>query len=134
MNRRDHWYLHLPVFHRAVGIVFINLCLLSLVMAGFYSFFATPGGLEIRMPRLLSTAAEEPRSTVDITAENVLYFDGRVVTLNDLKKLLAKQINAHRLIFIRADRRASLGRVADVWDLCRGLNSGRVYIIAAQER
>ena len=85
------------------------------------------------MPRFLPGAAEEPRATIDITAENVLYFNGKVVTLNDLKKILAGQTRTAQAIFIRADRRASLGRMADVWDLCRGLNAGRVHIITAKE-
>ena len=130
----DRWHARVPALHTAVAIAFINFCLLALLMAGFYSFFAAPAGIEIRMPRFLSGGTEEPRAIVEITAENVLYCDGKVVTLNDLKKIFAKQTYANRVIFIHADRRASLGRVADVWELCRGLNTGRVYIVAAQER
>ena len=134
MKTFDRYYARIPVFHPAVAVAFVNFCLLAVLMGGFYSFFAAPSGIEVRVPRLLSAGADGSRATVDITAENVLYFDGRVVTLNDLKKIFSRQVNGNRAIFIRADRRASLGRVADVWDLCRGLNTGRVYIVAAQER
>ena len=132
MKTFDRWYVCVPVFHPAVAIALINFCLLTLLLGGFYSFFASPSGLEIRMPRFLSAGAEESRATIDITAENVLYFDGKVVTLNDLKRVFIKQNYSNRVIYIHTDRRASLGRVADVWDLCRGLNAGRVYIVAGQ--
>ncbi len=134
MRTFDRWYVRVPSLHPVVAVALVNFCLLAVVMAGFYSFFASPSGIEVRMPRLLSGTAEENRSTVDVTAENVLYFDGKVVTLNDLKKVLAGQRYVPGVIFVRADRRASLGRVADVLDLCRGLNAGRVHIIAAREK
>ena len=134
MRTFDRWYVRVPSLHPVVVLALVNFCLLAVVMAGFYSFFVNPAGIEVRMPRLLSGTAEENRSTVDITAENVLYFNGKVVTLNDLKKVLAGQRYASSVIFVRADRRASLGRVADVLDLCRGLNAGRVHIIAAREK
>ena len=134
MRTFDRWYVRVPSLHPVVVLALVNFCLLAVVMAGFYSFFANPSGIEVRMPRLLSGTAEENRSTVDITAENVLYLDGKVVTLNDLKKVLAGQRYVPSVIFVRADRRASLGRVADILDLCRGLNAGRVHIIAAREK
>ena len=134
MKTFDRWYVRVPSLHPVIVLALVNFCLLAVVMAGFYSFFANPSGIEVRMPRLLSGTAEENRSTVDITAENVLYLDGKVVTLNDLKKVLAGQRYAPGVIFVRADRRASLGRVADVLYLCRGLNAGRVHIVAAREK
>ena len=133
MRTFDRWYVRVPFLHPALLMAFINFCLLIIVMGGFYSFFASPAAIEVRMPRFLPGVAEEPRATIDITAENVLYFNSRVVTLNDLKKVLATGAHVNQVIFIRADRRASLGRVADVWDLCRGLNAGRVHMIAARE-
>ena len=133
MRTFDRWYVRVPFLHPALAVAFINFFLLIMVMGGFYSFFASPAGIEVRMPRFLPGATEEQHATVDITAENVLYFNSKVVTLNDLKKVLGGQARTAQVIFIRADRRASLGRVADVWDLCRGLNAGRVHIIAARE-
>lgn len=134
MRTFDRWYVRVPCLHPVVVLALVNFCLLAVVMAGFYSFFANPAAIEVRMPRFLSGTAEENRSTVDVTAENVLYLDGKVVTLNDLKKVLAGQRHVPSVIFIRVDRRASLGRVADILDLCRGLNAGRVHIIAAREK
>ena len=134
MKTFDRWYIQPRPLYPIVFITLVNFCLLIVLMGGFYSFFASPAGIEIRMPRLLSGGVEESRATVDITAENVLYYNGKVVTLNDLKKIFSRQINGSRAIFIRADHRASLGRVTDVLDLCRGLDAGRVYVVTAPEK
>ncbi len=66
---------------------------------------------------------------IAITAENVFYLNGKVVTLSELKKDLAKIEFSRRNISIRVDRHSSMGRVMDVWDLCRSLGNSHVHIV-----
>jgi biopolymer transport protein ExbD len=117
--------------HPVLGIAFLNFVFLFLLLIIFFSFFASPSGFEIRMPVSGVSAMEENRAIVKITGENVLYFNDKVVTINELKRALIKTNKPNTIIYIRSDRRASLGRVADVWDLCKGLGSARIKIIAA---
>ncbi len=57
----------------------------------------------------------------------------KVDFLARLKKELVKIDFKHQNIFIRMDRRSSMGRVMDVWDLCRALSGAQVRMIAAAE-
>jgi biopolymer transport protein ExbD len=75
-------------------------------------------------------AANSPGRTIGITvtSENVIYIDNRVVTLNELRRFLA-QGDFHRdILMVKADPRASMGRVADILDLCRGLSGASVNV------
>ena len=118
--------------HPVLGIAFLNFIFLFLLLVVFFSFFAVPSGFELRMP-VSGSGIDENHAVVRITGENVLYFNGRVVTINDLKRALVKVNKANTVIYLRSDRRAAMGRVADVWDLCKGLGSARVKIVATQD-
>ena len=123
-----------PALHPVLGVAFLNFIFVFLLLVIFFSFFASPSGFEVRMP--VSSAGhglEENHVTVRITGENVLYFDDRVVTINDLKRAFRKINAANTVIYVRVDRRASMGRVADVWDLCKGLGLARVNVVASQD-
>ncbi len=119
-----------PVLHPVLGIAFLNFFFLILVLIVFFSFFATPSGFEIRLPAFSNSGFEENHFTVQVTAENILFFNGKVVTINDLKRALLKVPHAaNTVIYVRVDRRASMGRVTDVWDLCKGLGIARIKIV-----
>ena len=121
-----------PSFHPVVATAFLNFIFLILVMVVFFSFFATPSGFEIRLPGVANSGMFEKQFTVRITAENVLFFNEKVVTINDLKRALFKIANtANTVVYLQVDRRSSMGRVVDVWDLCKGLGIAQVKIIPA---
>ena len=119
--------------HPILAFAAMNLFLLILLILIFCSSLSKPAGFEIRMPRAILSEGLQRDQTIAITAENVLFFNDKVVTLNELKKYLTKIDFKNQNIFIRVDRRSSMGRVVDIWDLCRALGSSHVHIIAAQE-
>lgn len=121
-----------PPLHPMLGIAFVNFLLVIFLLIVHFSFFATPSGFEVRLPAQERSAAEN-HATIRITAENVLYFNGKVLTFNDLKKELLKINSTARLLYVQVDRRASMGRATDVWELCKGLGFGQIKIVASQE-
>lgn len=133
MSAERQMALGVPV-QPMLGLAFINFVLVVLLMIVFFSFFAAPSGIEIRLPAEEGHTAEESRAGIRITSENVLFFNGKVVTFNELKRALAKIHLANTVVYIQVDRRASMGRVADVWDLCKGLGAARIKIAASQDQ
>ncbi len=118
-----------PRIHPVIIIAYLNLFLVMVMMIVFFSFFANPVGYEVRMPLMGSGAAEiNPPLNVRITAENVLYFNDKVVTFNDLKRELLKTNLGRGAIYINVDKRASMGRVTDIWQLCNSLGIAAVKI------
>jgi len=120
-------------FEPILAIVGMNVFLLILLMLIFCSSLAKPAGFEIRMPRAIVSEGLQGEQTISVTAENVLYFNNRVVTLNELKRNLSRMDSKQQNIFIRVDRHSSMGRVMDIWDLCRAMGGSHVHIIATGE-
>ena len=99
------------------------------------SSFVFQSGIKVKLPKAItSEVIKEENLIITLTSENVLYINSKVGTMKDLKEELKKKENKERLILIKADRRSSLGRVIDIWDLCRELGIERVNIATNQEK
>lgn len=98
------------------------------------SSFTLPSGIKVKLPRAItSDVVKEENLTITITSENIIYLDGIISTIEEIKKNLNKASNKTRPVLIKADRRASLGRVIDIWDLCREIGIERVNIATDQK-
>ena len=96
------------------------------------SFILMPG-IRINLPKALtSEAIPEKGVVVTVTEENLIYLNERAVTLADLASRLEQAAAKHQSLLIRADRRASLGKVVEVWDLCRDIGITQVNIATTQ--
>jgi biopolymer transport protein ExbD len=99
------------------------------------SSFVFQSGITVKLPKAVtSEVIKEENLIITITSENVLYINDKVSTMKTLRQELQKKENKERLILIKADRRASLGRIIDIWDLCRELGIERVNIATNQEK
>ena len=93
------------------------------------TIFATPSGVAVNCPTRREVLNPSGRQVeITITSENVIYVDGKVVTLNELRRFLARGDFRSGVITIKADRRSSMGRVADILDLCRGISGATVNV------
>ncbi len=93
------------------------------------SSFTFQSGIHVKLPKAVtSDVIKEENFIILITNENVIYLNNAVVTVKELKQELGKPATKGRPILIKADRRASMGRIVDVWDLCRQLGIERINI------
>lgn len=115
-------------------VPFMNLILLLLIFFILSLSLTSPLGINVKLPKAVtSDVIREDNIVLMINSENVLYFNRNVVTLKELIKKLEKIKGENRLILIKADRRASVGRIVDVWNLCRQLGIERINIATTQE-
>lgn len=99
------------------------------------SSFVLPSGIKVKLPKAItSETIKEENLIITITSENVMYLNGNVTTMKELRSELGKSANKERPMLIKADRRASLGRIIDIWDLCRDLGIEKVNIATSQEK
>ncbi len=99
------------------------------------SSFVFQSGISVKLPKAItSEVIKEENLIIIITSEDVLYLNDVISTMKTLKEKLNEKENKNRLILIKADRRASLGRIIDIWDLCRELGIERVNIATNQEK
>lgn len=96
------------------------------------SFIFQPG-IKINLPKAVTSEVLAEESTIiTITGENLIYLSGKVVTIKELNSELKKITGSKRPLLIKADRKASLGRVVEVWDTCRALGLSHVNIATNQ--
>jgi len=117
------------ILHPLLAISFINFVLTVVMLVMSTTIFATPSGVAVNCPTLREVLNPSGQQVeIAITSENVIYVDGKVVTLNELRRFLARGDFRSGAIMIKADRRSSMGRVADILDLCRGISGATVNV------
>ena len=98
------------------------------------SSFTFQSGINVRLPKAVtSDIIKEDNLIITITSENIIYLNSKISTLKELKNELGKIKGKNNPILIKADRRSSVGRIVDVWDLCRNLGIERINIATNQD-
>lgn len=111
----------------------IDVVFLLLIFFMLTSSFIFQPGIKVNLPRAItSEALSEKNVIITITAENLIYVDGKLVTINELGSRLKNTAHLRRSILIKADEKASLGRVVKIWDICRQEGISRVNIATSQ--
>ena len=111
----------------------INILFLLLMFVLLTSSLVSPSGINVKLPKAItSDIFKEENFIITITSENVIYLNNKIVTHKELQQALNKSNNKHRQILIKTDRRASVGRIIDVWDLCRSAGIEKINIATNQ--
>ena len=112
-------------------VPFINIIFLVLTFLLLLSSFSFQSGMTIKLPKTItSDVIKDENLIIIVNSEDIISFNGKVLTVKELQVELSKYTLSTHSILIKADRRASLGRLVDVWDLCRGLNIEKINIAA----
>lgn len=92
------------------------------------SYIIQPG-IRINLPKALTSEAIHDTSLiVTVTKDNLIILNENAVTLEDLAVQFEKAAKDSVPLLIRADRHASLGKVVEIWDLCRDVGLTKVNI------
>lgn len=93
------------------------------------SSFTFQSGINVKLPKAVtSDTIRDENFIITVTSENIIYFRGMIVPIKELASKLKEPAKRKRPILIKADRRASMGRIVDVWDLCRKIGIERINI------
>ncbi|PIQ82013.1 MAG: hypothetical protein COV76_05610 [Candidatus Omnitrophica bacterium CG11_big_fil_rev_8_21_14_0_20_64_10] len=123
----------LPLSIRMDITSLIDIVFLLLVFFMLTSSFSAQSGVQVHLPRAVTADIRTRENlTITISSGNLLHLGERIVTLRELRERLEREAGGQRPILIRADKTAALGRVVEVWDLCRTLGITQVNI-ATQE-
>lgn len=132
-----HFKKHMELEHglKQIDIApLIDMIFQLLIFFMLTSSFVMQPGIKINLPKAVtSEVLKYENITLVVSSENVTYLDGRVVTLLELKSLIKQVSRRQQSILIKADKRASLGRVVEIWDLCRDSGVSQVNIATNQE-
>jgi len=96
------------------------------------SFVLVPG-INVKLPKAVtSQRLTFQRVVIVITSEDIIYLKNKPVTLKELFDVLKKE--KVEVVLIKADKDASLGRVVEVWDICRKLGIEKIGIATTYRR
>ena len=116
-------------------VPFVNVVFLLFIFFMLVSPFALQAGINVQVPRAVtSDVMQEEKTIITISAENVLYLNNTVVTDQELRRALGQSLSAPRPVFIKAARRSSVGRIVEIWDLCRELGIEQIHIATNQDQ
>ena len=112
----------------------IDMVFQLLIFFMLTSSFVMQPGIKINLPKAVtSEIVKFEKIEIVVSSENVTYFNSKVVSTNELKNLLKQAAKREQSILIKADSRASLGRVVEIWDICRDLGITQINIATNQE-
>ncbi len=98
------------------------------------SSFAFQTGINVKLPKAItSEVINNENFIITITSENIIYWNNSIITIKELEGELKKSFDKSRSILIKTDRRAYVGRIIDVWDLCRRLGIEKINITTNQQ-
>ncbi len=112
----------------------IDMVFQLLIFFMLTSSFVMQPGIKVNLPRAVtSEVVKYENLEVAISSENVIYINGKVITVQELKTLLKQAAKAKGSVLIKSDKRASLGRIVEIWDMCRDLGITQINIATNQE-
>lgn len=111
----------------------INIVFLLLIFFLLTSSFVFQPGVKINLPKAITSEVIPKKNlTVVITSDNLVYFNNKLITVNELKEELEKASRDDYSILIKSDKKASVGKVVQVWDICRDLGISQVSVATNQ--
>ena len=112
----------------------IDVVLLLLIFFMLTSTFVLQPGIKVNLPKAAtSEVLQKENLVIVVTKEDLIYLDDRTITTEQLKSELKKASTDKRPLLIRADRGSSLGKVVELWDLCREVGISQISIATTQE-
>ncbi len=112
----------------------IDMVFLLLIFFMLTSSFVMQPGIKVNLPKAVTSEVVRPENIeIVISSENVAYLEGKVLTTQELKKIFTLATERKQSVLIKSDRRASLGRVVEIWDMARDLGIAQINIATNQE-
>ena len=112
----------------------IDIVFLLLIFFMLTSSFIFQPGIKINLPKAITSEVIHEKSLIIlVTANNYIYLNDRVITMSELSSRLRIAAKENKPLLIKADRRASLGKVVEVWDMCRDEGISQINIATSQE-
>ena len=112
----------------------IDMVFQLLIFFMLTSSFIMQPGIKVNLPKAVtSEVIKNENIEIIISSENVIYLNGKVVSLGELKSLFKQVAQRKQSILIKSDRRASLGRIVEIWDMARDMGVSQINIATNQE-
>ena len=111
----------------------INVFFLLLIFFIFTSSFIFQPGIKVNLPKAVTSEVIQQENVVMIvTKDDKIYINEREISQEELASNLSIIAKEKRPLLIKADNQASLGRVVEIWDMCRSEGVSQINIATSQ--
>ena len=98
------------------------------------SNFVFQPGIKVSLPKAItSEVINSENLVVTVTGQDLLFLNDNPITINELVVKLKEVKQKNASLLLKADTNASLGRVVEIWDLCRELGIPQINIATNQK-
>ena len=98
----------------------INVFFLLFIFFIFTSSFLFQPGIRVNLPRAVTSELVPQENVVMIiTKEDKVYLNDREISGTELASSLRRMSKDKTPLLIKADNSASLGKIVQIWDMCR---------------
>ena len=112
----------------------VDVVFLLLIFFMLTSSFIFQPGIKVNLPKAVTSEALHEKSLVIlVTNSDVIYLNDRAITSKELNSRLRIAAKEKKPLLIKADRRASMGKIVEIWDMCRDAGISQINIATTQE-
>ncbi|MDP2912424.1 MAG: biopolymer transporter ExbD [Candidatus Omnitrophota bacterium] len=113
----------------------VNVFFLLFVFFAFTSSFIFQPGIKVNLPKAVtSEVIQQENVVIMITGDDRIYLNDREISHDELISKLRLIAREKAALLIKADSRASLGKIVEVWDMCRNEGVSQVNIATGTGR
>ena len=107
----------------------IDVVFLLLIFFMLTSNFVVQSGIKVHLPKALSSEVVRAENlVVTLTGQDLLFLNDEPITVNVLTDKIRQAAQENKAVMLKADTGASLGRVVEIWDLCRQFGVSQINI------
>jgi biopolymer transport protein ExbD len=111
----------------------IDVVFLLLIFFMLTSSFVFQPGIRVNLPRAVtSEVLHKEQLVVIINDANDVFINERPVESDELISRITLAGNEDQSILIKADKKADLGKIIEIWDACRQVNIKQINIATTQ--
>ena len=111
----------------------IDVVFLLLIFFMLTSSFVFQPGIRVNLPRAVtSEVLHKELLIVTITEDNGVFINERPVAGDELVSRITIAARDDQPLLIRADKESDLGKVIEIWDICRQVDVRQINIATTQ--
>ena len=112
----------------------IDVVFLLLIFFMLTSNFVIQPGIKVKLPKAVTSEVLSSRNLmITLTGQDLLFLNDQPTTVADLTREIHLAAEENKTVLLRADSGASLGRVVEIWDLCRDAGVAQINIATNQK-
>lgn len=111
----------------------IDVVFLLLIFFMLTSSFIFQPGIRVNLPKAItSEVLHKELLVVTVTDDNETFVNERPVSGDELVSRIILAAKEEQPLLIKADKKSSMGKIVEIWDICRQMDVKQVNIATTQ--